>query len=449
MQEREILDHAKQAIDAIAPDCFDHIWEKSSTVDPTQYPLPDSPNTIFHKKSQVKRNLILSISVLAACLLCVLGLRWREQVTVYTTINLDVNPSISICLNHSGDILSVTGLNEDGKKIVAKLSNIKEQKLDQIITATIKQMVTDGYFTSEDENAVLISVDTSNSEEATALMDQISSQISTEMDQQALSGNIISQQMDDDADIKKLAKDLHISSGKATFIQSMTHENKKLSKKDLADMKINEIVATAQTEGMDVTKFQHPIKIKNVPPPKEDKQTHKDTTEAHTSPADEEVIPHKPQENGNQTVAETAITVTDKPSVAVTHKPSDRQQHSLATPFKTTVTSSTAVPKRTADSRQSDNNMPAHPDQADKHSVLRTTEQPKHDNVQQATEAPNSDANPRRTAPSHQEEPLNPAPTFEITNPRQWEQNFSDRHGRHPMASMIPVTQPTVRPHHP
>ena len=117
MQEREILDHAKQAIDAIAPDCFEHIWEKSSTVHPMQYPLPDPPNAVFHKKSQVKRNLILSISILAACLLCVFGLRWRGQVTVYTTINLDVNPSISICLNHSGDILSVTGLNEDGKKI--------------------------------------------------------------------------------------------------------------------------------------------------------------------------------------------------------------------------------------------------------------------------------------------------------------------------------------------
>ena len=108
MQEREILDHAKQAIDAIAPDCFEHIWEKSSTVDPMQYPLPDPPNAVFHKKSQVKRNLILSISILAACLLCVFGLRWRGQVTVYTTINLDVNPSISICLNHSGDILSVS-----------------------------------------------------------------------------------------------------------------------------------------------------------------------------------------------------------------------------------------------------------------------------------------------------------------------------------------------------
>lgn len=449
MQEREILDHAKQAIDAIAPDCFDHIWEKSSTVDPAQYPLPDSPNTVFHKKSQVKRNLILSISVLAACLLCVLGLRWREQVTVYTTINLDVNPSISICLNHSGDILSVTGLNEDGKKIVAKLGNIKEQKLDQIITATIKQMVTDGYFTSEDENAVLISVDTSNSEEATTLMDQLSTQISTEMDQQALSGNIISQQMDDDADVKKLAEDLHISSGKATFIQSMTHENQKLSKKDLADMKINEIVATAETEGMDVTKFQHPIKIKNVPPPKEDKKPEKNTIEAHSSQTEDEPIPHKPQENGKQTIMDKSDTETEKPSVTVTRRPSDREQQPLATPFKTKEAGSTAIPRRTAVPRQPDNDMPAHPDQPDTRPIWRTTEQPKHDNMPQATEAPDPDANPRRTAPSHQEEPLHPVPTFEVTNPRQWEDDFSDRHGRHPMASMLPVPQPTFRPRHP
>lgn len=449
MQEREILDHAKQAINAIAPDCFDHIWEKSSTVDPAQYPLPDSPNTVFHKKSQVKRNLILSISVLAACFLCVLGLHWQKQVTVYTTINLDVNPSISICLNHSGDILSVTGLNEDGKKIVAKLSNIKEQKLDQLITATVNQLITDGYFTSEDENAVLISVDTSNSEEATALMEQLSNQISTEMDQQALSGNIISQQIDEDADVKKLAEDLHISSGKATFIQSMTHENQKLSKKDLADMKISEIVATAETEGMDVTKFQHPIKIKNVPPPKEEKKPQKNTIEAHSSQTEAEPVPHKPEGNGKQVIVDKSDTET--PSVTVTRRPSDREQQPLATPFKTKETGSTTIPRHTAVPRQPDNKMPAHPDQDDKHkhSVLRTTEQPKHDNVQQATEEPKSYANPQRTAPSHQEEPLHPVPTFEITNPRQWEDDFSERHGRHPMASMLPVPQPTFRPRHP
>lgn len=448
MQERQILDHAKQAIDAIAPDCFDEIWEKSSTVDPAQYPLPDSPNTVSHRTSKIQRNLILSISVLAACLLCVLGLRWRAQVTVYTTINLDVNPSIRICLNHSGDILSVTGLNEDGKKIVAKLSNIEEQNLDQMISVTISQMISDGYFTTADENAVLISVDTRNSEEASALMEQLSNQISTEMDQQALSGNIISQQMDEDADeVTALAKELHISNGKATFIQSMTHENEKLSKKELADMKINEIVATAKNEGMDVTKFPHPMKIKNVPSPKEDTQPQKGTAKEHSSSIEEEPITQKTQENEKQPVAGSSDRKTETPSVTVTHKPSDRQEHSAATPNNTKEASSTPVPKHTAVPRQPNNPMPAHPDHPDTRPILRATAQPKQDNIPQATTVPNN--HPRRTEPSHQEEPWQPVPTFEIINPGHREEEDDERHNRHPQSSMIPMPESTFRPHRP
>ena len=371
MQEKQILDHAKQAIDAIAPDCFDEIWEKSSTVDPAQYPLPDSPNTVSHRTSKIQRNLKLSISELAACLLCVLSLRWRAQVTVYTTINLDVNPSIRICLNHSGDILSVTGLNEDGKKIVAKLSNIEEQNLDQMISVTISQMISDGYFTTADENAVLISVDTRNSEEASALMEQLSNQISTEMDQQALSGNIISQQMDEDADeVTALAKEFHISNGKAAFIQSMTHENEKLSKKDLADMKINEIVATAKNEGMDVTKFSHPMKIKNVPPPKENTQPQRDTMKEHSSSTEEESITQNSKETANHPVVEASDKKTETPAVTATHKPSDRQQHSLDTPYSTKEAGSTPMPRRTAVPKHPDHDTPAQQNQHDSHPVL-------------------------------------------------------------------------------
>jgi len=43
MQEKQILQHTKQAMEQVTPDCFDAIWERASNANPDEYPLPDDP----------------------------------------------------------------------------------------------------------------------------------------------------------------------------------------------------------------------------------------------------------------------------------------------------------------------------------------------------------------------------------------------------------------------
>lgn len=272
MQERQILQHTKQAVDQLTPDCFDVIWERSSCANPKEYPLPNNPLSSKKAKTAV-RTWIAGLSVLAACMLCFFGFQWYENYAVYTTINLDVNPSIRICINRQEKILSMTGLNADGKKVVDALSSPTHRPLDQVVTETVLELVEAGYFTTDDVNAILISVDTGNSSKAEGIMENLSKQISTAMGKEEIYGEIISQHMPrDDKEVERIAKELHISDGKATLIRNMTLENCSFSEKDLADMKINEIVETAEKECVDMSSFKQPARLRNVPAPKDSKR---------------------------------------------------------------------------------------------------------------------------------------------------------------------------------
>lgn len=268
MQEKQILQHTKQAVEQITPDCFDAIWERASQASKDEYPFPNNPLP-SRKKKAVARTWITSLSVLAACILCFFGFQWYENYAVYTTINLDVNPSIQICINRQEEILSITGLNADGKKVVDALFSPKHRQLDEVVTETILELVNAGYLTTDEANAILVSVDTGDASNAEGLMEDLSQDISTAMGKEEVYGEIISQQIPrGDKEVERLAKELHISDGKATLIKNMALKNQDFSEKDLAAMRINEIVETARKESVDMSSFEQPAKFHDVPAPK-------------------------------------------------------------------------------------------------------------------------------------------------------------------------------------
>lgn len=269
MQEKQILKHTKQAVEQLTPDCFDAIWERSSCANPEEYPLPTK--TLSSKKaSGTTRKWIAGLSVLAACMLCFFVFRWYENHSVYTTINLDVNPSIRICVNRQEKIISITGLNTDGKKVVDALSSPAHRSLDDVVEETVIELAETGYLATDDTNAILISVDTENSSNAEKLMERLSKQVSDTMGKKEIYGEVISQQMPrDDKEVERLANELHISNGKATLIRNMTSKNENFSEKDLADMKINEIVETAEKESVDMSSFAQPARMRDVPAPRD------------------------------------------------------------------------------------------------------------------------------------------------------------------------------------
>lgn len=256
MQEKEILQHTKQAIEECAPDCFDEIWEKVSHSSPEAYPLPSSVS-----KSQ--QHWRFQFAMLAACLLLTVGISLvYVQSTVYATIHLDVNPSIEIEINRFQQVLSITGENDDGDAVVNALQKQIHPSIRTTLTDTIQQLGTLGYLSTENENAVLLSVDGKDSKVSQKLANHFSQELSQAMDSQAFSGNIVSQTILHDApDIENLADDMHISKGKATLIYNIANQNHDLAEKDLANMNIQEIIATAKKENMDISQLEHRPKV--------------------------------------------------------------------------------------------------------------------------------------------------------------------------------------------
>lgn len=305
MQEKQLLQHTKQAIEQVTPNCFDAIWERASNANPDEYPLPDDPLPSTKTKA-VSKTWIASLSVLAACILCFLGFRWYENYAIYTTIHLDVNPSIRICINRQKKILSISGLNTDGKKVVDALASPKQRPLDEVVEDTIFELFKAGYLTKDDANAILVSVETRNTSNAEELMEDLSKQISTVMGKEEVYGEIISQQMPrEDKEVERIAEELHISKGKATLIRNMTLENGNFSEKDLADMKIAQILETAEKECMDISSFEQPARLRDVPAPKNslapsEKKDKKDGSATEKSSEDAKDADPNMQDNSTQ-----------------------------------------------------------------------------------------------------------------------------------------------------
>lgn len=352
MQEKQILKHTKQAVEQLTPDCFDAIWERASNANPEEYPLPDDILT-SKKAGGTVRRWIAGLSVLAACMLCFFGFRWYENHTVYTTINLDVNPSIRICINRQEKIVSMTGLNTDGKKVVNALASPAHRSLDEVLEETVVELVEAGYFTMDDANAILISVDSKNSSNAEELMESLSNQVSTTMGKKEIYGEVISQQIPrDDKEVEQLARELHISNGKATLIRNMASKNKNFSEKDLADMKINEIVETAEKECMDMSSFKQPARMRDVPPPKEPKKSDaadgkKDNSDCIKTTVD--------TEHSNNTNAKERSTQSNRATNENSTAGSAKQPKATEAPKTTEQPKVTEASKKDSDKKKNDN----------------------------------------------------------------------------------------------
>lgn len=353
MQEKQILQHTKQAVEQITPDCFDAIWERASKAGSNEYPLPTSCLT-SKKEKRVAKRWIASVSVLVACILCFFGFRWYENYAVYSTINMDINPSIRISINRQKEILSITGLNADGEKVVSALSSPMHRPLYEVLTETILELVKDGYLTTNEANAILISVDMGNNSKAEELMEELSKEISSTMGEEKIYGEIISQQIPrDDKEVERIAKELHISNGKATLIRNMTSKNHNLCEKDLANMKIDEIVKTAKEERVDMNSFKQPARLQDVPAPKNSAKPNAvpENQEQFNKKENSENLEHIEDTNTNNKHTQNNSEKSKADSTAT----SGKQQKITEVPETTEQPKETAAPKSNGDKKGKDN----------------------------------------------------------------------------------------------
>ncbi|WP_242223451.1 anti-sigma factor domain-containing protein [Bacillus cereus group sp. BfR-BA-01380] len=118
---------------------------------------------VFHE--QEKRLVSFSVpsilkpaSLIFACFLCVFLFffnRPEEQALAY--VSIDINPSLEASVTKDLRVTELRACNEDGKRILKEIKHWKNEPLQDVVRAIVKQSKEDGYLTS-DKQVMLTSV---------------------------------------------------------------------------------------------------------------------------------------------------------------------------------------------------------------------------------------------------------------------------------------------------
>jgi hypothetical protein len=95
----------------------------------------------------------LGAGLAAALAICAIGAFVYMMPVVY--VSVEVNPSVEISLNKLERVISVEGINDDGKKIVKQLK-LRHQSVETAIKKLIDELITDGYLNKKGKGDVLI-----------------------------------------------------------------------------------------------------------------------------------------------------------------------------------------------------------------------------------------------------------------------------------------------------
>ena len=187
-----------------------------------------------------RKNLWLRIGSMAAVfvLLAVGAFSYAGYAKIDSTVTLDVNPSIELCVNRNNRVLRVTPLNEDGEAVIGTM-NLKNVDLDVAVNALIGSMMKNGYL-SEISNSILITVDGSDEQRSMELSAHVSAEVDS-MLSAGFPGAVLSQTATNDETIRSLADANSITVGKAQLIQTLIGKNPMYTFEELSKLTINEL----------------------------------------------------------------------------------------------------------------------------------------------------------------------------------------------------------------
>lgn len=163
-----------------------------------------------------------------------------------SVIMLDVNPSISLTVNKKEKIVTAAGLNEDGKAVLNGM-DLQGVDMNVAVNAIVGSMMQKGYL-SDMQNAILVSVENSDTAKSAELQKRISDMIGTALQNVKLDGAVLSQSLKDTSALEQMAKDYNISVGKAALIKEVIAKDSTLTAEKLAPLSITEITLISESK---------------------------------------------------------------------------------------------------------------------------------------------------------------------------------------------------------
>lgn len=221
------------ALDKTAPDDVAGVLSRCTERKGTVVPMK--------KKNQRMKKWMQAMAACLAVLLLGGGVLVQQAHAVTSVVSLDVNPSIELRVNSREKVVSCQALNDEAAAVLADMDggrDLKGVKADVAVNAIVGSLVRCGYLDTL-SSAILISVEDKDQARAQRLQQELTNVVGGALgDSQAA---VLSQTVQQDKDLEKLAKANNISTGKAALIRQAMALNGSLTFEGLAQLSVEEL----------------------------------------------------------------------------------------------------------------------------------------------------------------------------------------------------------------
>ena len=248
MKKDEVTTMLRSAVSNAAPDVLDNVL----------HACDHEKGKVIYMEKKKNRGFTAFAAVAAVFVLLIAGIFIAKNNGLGTSSNalaavvsLDVNPSIELKVDKDEEVISATGLNADGKKVLEGM-DLEDTDLDVAVNAIIGSMLKHGYL-SDMQNSILLSVSGVEGYDANALETKLASEVNALLKD----GAVLSQNVTDaDASLVKKADEYGITVGKASLINEIVKNSKTHSFEQLAGLTINELNLISENSKLDNIKSE-------------------------------------------------------------------------------------------------------------------------------------------------------------------------------------------------
>ena len=248
MKTENINEMLKSAVSNAAPDVLDNVlhacdYEKGKVI----Y-MEKKKNRSFAGFAAVAAVFVLLIAGIFIAKNNGFGITNNSLAAV---VSFDVNPSIELKVDNEEDVISVKGLNDDGKKVLEGM-DLEDTDLEVAVNAIIGSMLKHGYI-NEMANSILLSVSGVEGYDADALETKLANEVNALLK----NGAVLSQNVSNaDDKLVKLADEYGITVGKAALIREIVKNSKTHTFEQLAGLTINELNLISENSKLDNIKSE-------------------------------------------------------------------------------------------------------------------------------------------------------------------------------------------------
>jgi hypothetical protein len=188
------------------------------------------------KKVPYLRYVMAAASFLVIIMTGQLYMASAPRAAAYMTI--DINPSIELAASRDGVVISGSGLNSDGERLLSEVK-VKGFNLDQAVGLIVTQAIADNYMTKAQDNVVLTTLTVAEGSDPLVDLEFVYRAIKTSMDSGGVSSEVIIETVS--PELRKEAAAAGISTGRVLLHKRAIENNLAVSDAEIGTMNLSKM----------------------------------------------------------------------------------------------------------------------------------------------------------------------------------------------------------------